>query len=233
MLLQAKPKFVDLKLRIQYACAMALVCLAMLSSHTTTILLLSIVELIAILEWHLIVVIILHNELIKLNVSNRGNKLSPVGPLLRAFTVYVPGLMVLMIFYYTCSQLGYQDLLGLLLTVWTVDIAAYFSGNIIGGPLLWPSWSPNKTVAGLLGGVVIGCLAGLVCTNKSLEIIFMTCCAAQLGDLLESKVKRIADIKDSNFDWIKIPGHGGFLDRIDGLLLACPVYYICSNYMFK
>jgi len=108
-----------------------------------------------------------------------------------------------------------------MLVTWTTDICAYFAGRGIGGPKLAPRISPKKTWAGL-GGGVIGALivGGLFAWAFDLETPFFYFGApmavlAQLGDLYESWVKRRADVKDSSN---LIPGHGGVLDRLDGLL---------------
>jgi phosphatidate cytidylyltransferase len=109
----------------------------------------------------------------------------------------------------------------LMLVTWATDICAYFAGRGIGGPKLAPRISPNKTWAGLGGGVV-GALAvgALAAWGFDLETPFLFLGApmaviAQAGDLYESWVKRRAGAKDSSS---LIPGHGGVLDRLDGLL---------------
>ncbi|MGQ9371405.1 phosphatidate cytidylyltransferase [Azospirillum sp. A39] len=115
-----------------------------------------------------------------------------------------------------------------LLTVWATDIGAYAAGRSIGGPKLAPRISPKKTWAGLAGGILASALAGLAvalavgAADPLLALVVGGCSAvvAQAGDLFESGVKRRFDVKDSGQ---LIPGHGGLLDRIDGLLVAAPV----------
>jgi phosphatidate cytidylyltransferase len=108
-----------------------------------------------------------------------------------------------------------------LLVVWATDILAYFAGRAIGGPKLAPRISPNKTWAGLAGGLAGAALAGwLAAEFFQLGPPFDYLGApmgllAQLGDLFESRVKRRAGVKDSGSI---LPGHGGVLDRLDGLL---------------
>ncbi len=116
----------------------------------------------------------------------------------------------------------------LLAVVWGTDVGAYVVGRMIGGPRLAPVISPNKTWAGAIGGIVLAivaaCLAnialgvGVSATNVAyaagLSVI------AQLGDLAESRFKRQHDVKDSG-TWV--PGHGGVMDRLDGLWTAAPV----------
>lgn len=115
----------------------------------------------------------------------------------------------------------YDIVYWLMLVTWTTDIGAYFAGRRIGGPKLAPRVSPNKTWAGLIGGVggaaIVG---GLVAWVFDLPLPFLFAGApmaalAQLGDLYESWVKRRCGVKDSSN---LIPGHGGVLDRLDGLL---------------
>lgn len=107
------------------------------------------------------------------------------------------------------------------IVTWATDILAYFAGRAIGGPKLAPRISPNKTWAGLLGGVVGAGLLGFAAARwLQLDAPFTWLGApmgviAQAGDLFESWVKRRAGVKDSG---TILPGHGGVLDRLDGLL---------------
>ncbi|MGZ8336073.1 MAG: phosphatidate cytidylyltransferase [Allosphingosinicella sp.] len=107
------------------------------------------------------------------------------------------------------------------IVTWATDIMAYFAGRSIGGPKLAPRISPNKTWAGLAGGMVGAALfGGLAAWWFQLEPLFLWLggpmgLVAQAGDLYESWVKRRAGVKDSG---TILPGHGGVLDRLDGLL---------------
>jgi phosphatidate cytidylyltransferase len=112
----------------------------------------------------------------------------------------------------------------LMLVTWATDIFAYFAGRSIGGPKLAPKISPNKTWAGLAGGMagaaVVGAVAAWLFGFASDLPRFLWLGApmgllAQLGDLYESRVKRRLGVKDSG---TLLPGHGGVLDRLDGLL---------------
>ncbi|NBB84308.1 MAG: phosphatidate cytidylyltransferase, partial [Alphaproteobacteria bacterium] len=115
----------------------------------------------------------------------------------------------------------------LVLVVWTTDIAAYAAGRAIGGPRLAPTVSPNKTWAGLLGAMVGAVLAGVAfAVAFGVEVIWpaavmgaVLAVVAQSGDLAESAMKRRHGMKDSGS---LIPGHGGILDRIDGVIAAAP-----------
>jgi phosphatidate cytidylyltransferase len=124
-------------------------------------------------------------------------------------------------------ELGLALLVWLLVVVWTTDTAAYFAGRTIGGPRLAPAISPSKTWAGLCGGMLgaalTGALAAWLLGSGRLLLAAglgaLLALVAQLGDLFESGFKRAAGVKDSG---TLIPGHGGLLDRVDGLLFAAP-----------
>jgi phosphatidate cytidylyltransferase len=126
---------------------------------------------------------------------------------------------------------GFDLLIWVFLVVWSTDIGAYFAGRAIGGPKLAPSISPNKTIAGLIGGVISAAVlagawvyyVGLPAPLLWIAVPFAV--AAQLGDLFESGLKRRAGVKDSG-TWL--PGHGGLLDRLDGLV---PVAVLTAGLM--
>ncbi len=117
---------------------------------------------------------------------------------------------------------------------WATDTGAYFVGRVLGRHKLAPLVSPNKTVEGAIGGVLAAVAAafivGKLLPDQSLTPGLMCVLAsavgisAQLGDLVESALKRFAGVKDSG--WL-IPGHGGVLDRFDSILFTVPaVYYL-------
>lgn len=120
---------------------------------------------------------------------------------------------------------GYLICMFVVLVVWATDIFAYFVGRFIGGPKLWASVSPKKTWSGAIGGVVFSVLASVafVYLLGVNSLFFWTLSAvclsivSQGGDLLESAIKRRFDVKDSGN---LIPGHGGIMDRVDGLVAA-------------
>ena len=125
---------------------------------------------------------------------------------------------------------GWQAVAWLLLAVWATDIGGYIFGRWIGGPKLAPRLSPKKTWAGLIGGAVLAALVGAVAATvfgRGASPVLAGVLAvplaliSQAGDLAESAVKRRYGVKDSGQ---LIPGHGGVLDRIDGLLAAAPVF---------
>lgn len=124
---------------------------------------------------------------------------------------------------------GREAIFWVLAVVWATDVGAYVAGRLVGGPRLAPRLSPNKTWAGLVGGIAAAALA------SGVVIVFMggtpslwpfilfggaLGAVAQMGDLFESSVKRRFGVKDTSR---LIPGHGGVLDRVDGLLAVSPV----------
>lgn len=120
---------------------------------------------------------------------------------------------------------GFLTAIWLVLVVVAADAGAYFAGRFFGGPKLAPSISPNKTTSGAVGGlvlaVIVGCFVSVIGGVGTLWIIacisLATAIASQLGDLAESSAKRRHGVKDSSNI---LPGHGGALDRFDGLLAA-------------
>ncbi len=122
-------------------------------------------------------------------------------------------------------EIGLALVLWLFVTVWASDIAAFAAGRRFGGPKLMPSISPMKTWSGFTGGVLAALTAGALTAialdaQRPLVAVGVAVClglVTQLGDLFESFMKRRHGLKDSGR---LLPGHGGLLDRIDGLLAA-------------
>ena len=126
---------------------------------------------------------------------------------------------------------GLIAILFLFAVVWATDIAAYFVGRAVGGPKLAPSISPGKTQSGALGGAFGGVVAGLLTAiaagagnllQLGLAALALSI-VSQIGDLFESWVKRQHGAKDSSN---LIPGHGGVMDRVDGLVAAAFALYV-------
>jgi len=140
--------------------------------------------------------------------------------------VFYAGFPALAIIYIRDIDNGILIVFWTLALVWATDIGAYFSGRAIGGPKLAPQYSPNKTWAGLIGGVALTAVVSyvlhlywglpfyLVLLSIPLAVL------AQMGDLFESWLKRKAGAKDSGTIF---PGHGGVMDRLDGLIPVAPV----------
>jgi phosphatidate cytidylyltransferase len=117
-----------------------------------------------------------------------------------------------------------------LASAWSADIVAFLAGNLFKGPKLWPQFSPNKTWSGFFGGLIAATLAAAavariwamlrpdqLSTTKALMVGAFAGLATMAGDLWESMLKRRFGVKDSGG---LIPGHGGLLDRVDGLMFA-------------
>lgn len=122
---------------------------------------------------------------------------------------------------------GVAWFLTLLAVVFCGDTGAYLTGMFLGKTKLMPSISPKKTIEGAAGGLVASVIAGIVAAQyvdqpalPMAVLALFTGMIAQFGDLFESLLKRVADIKDSGQI---MPGHGGILDRIDGVLFASPI----------
>ncbi len=115
---------------------------------------------------------------------------------------------------------GRGNVLFVVVAVWASDIGAYLVGRLAGGARLAPRISPGKTWSGAIGGLLAAALAGAVAGRLSGALAAAALSViAQAGDLAESAAKRRANVKDSG---TLIPGHGGLLDRLDGLLAAGP-----------
>ena len=119
-----------------------------------------------------------------------------------------------------------------LVLVWASDIFAFFTGSFFGNHSLAPSISPGKTWEGFLGGVGGAILAALTLSLTiamplgivDLMVLAMVCTlSGAVGDLAESRFKRVAGVKDSG---VILPGHGGILDRFDGIIVAAPLAYM-------
>ena len=126
---------------------------------------------------------------------------------------------------------GHAWALFVLLLIWMADTAAYFTGKRYGTTKLSPRISPNKTRAGawgaLVGGAVLAVVAGWLLDVRGVALValvglaLLTVVASIVGDLVESLLKRQANVKDSG---TLFPGHGGLLDRLDSLFAAIPVF---------
>lgn len=122
-------------------------------------------------------------------------------------------------------------LLGAFMLVWVNDTFAYLVGKNFGKQKLFPSISPKKTVEGFLGGLFFACIASYFIWYFTQTLTFthwlilsiIVSVFGTIGDLIESKFKRQADVKDSG---VIMPGHGGLLDRLDSIIFAAPFIYL-------
>jgi len=157
--------------------------------------------------------------------------------------LYIPWL--LSFFYLIYSNLGVSYTLVLLLMVWGYDTGAYALGSLIGRHQAFPYVSPGKSWEGVAGGFVMTVIGALLGSYIALAwepaafwigfphilgLSFIVGMAVQLGDVFESKLKRAAGVKDSG---TFLPGHGGTLDRIDGLLFALPVFFFYYHHILR
>ncbi|WP_018900005.1 phosphatidate cytidylyltransferase [Rhizobium sp. 2MFCol3.1] len=129
---------------------------------------------------------------------------------------------------------GLHAMLFVFAVVWATDILAYFIGRAIGGPKLAPRISPGKTWSGAIGGAVCAVIAGVLVAYAafpdgialaSFVALVLSVCS-QSGDLFESFIKRRFGVKDSSR---LIPGHGGVMDRVDGLIFACFAAFLLAG----
>ncbi len=129
------------------------------------------------------------------------------------------------------EQFTPQLLLGGFILIWVNDSAAYFVGKNFGKQQLFPSVSPKKTVEGFLGGLFFACVSSYFIATYTetlgstswLILAIIVSVFGTLGDLIESKFKRQAGVKDSG---VIMPGHGGLLDRLDSIIFAAPFIYL-------
>ena len=180
-------------------------------------------------QWELAVISIVTPAVAALVIGSAAEPLKWAG--MGIFYVALPaaGLMLIR----SGGSTGLAAVIFLMLVVWATDIAAYFGGRAIGGPKLWPRVSPKKTWSGGLSGLAAAILVGFVMSNylfgapRGGDILAAAILSvfSQAGDFLESGVKRRFGVKDSGN---LIPGHGGVLDRVDGLFGAAAIALLLS-----
>ncbi|GDX36271.1 phosphatidate cytidylyltransferase [Alphaproteobacteria bacterium] len=138
------------------------------------------------------------------------------------FYILIPIYSVIKLRFYSSEVLFWM-----FAVIWSTDIFAFFAGKMLGGVKLAPSISPNKTWSGMVGGIIasmiIGFMSSFMFAGGVMFFIFLSAFLSiveQISDLVESKFKRIFGVKDSGNI---IPGHGGVLDRMDGMMLLAPL----------
>ena len=165
--------------------------------------------------------------------------------------LYLLGYIILPFVFITKISFGINDynpkiIIGLFILIWTNDTFAYIVGKSIGRTKLFEKISPKKTIEGFLGGILFAILAGYLISKYYIKanpefsdrsILIWTSIAVivgivgTIGDLIESKFKRIAGVKDSGNI---MPGHGGILDRLDSVIFVAPIiflFYQILNYV--
>ena len=165
--------------------------------------------------------------------------------------LYLLGYIILPFVFITKISFGINDynpkiIIGLFILIWTNDTFAYIVGKSIGKNKLFEKISPKKTMEGFFGGIVFAVLAGYLISKYYIRakpefseksILIWTSIAVivgimgTIGDLIESKFKRIAGVKDSGSF---MPGHGGILDRLDSVIFVAPIiflFYQILNYV--
>lgn len=147
------------------------------------------------------------------------------------YTAVIPAIVSGLVY----SQHGMHWFFCLLAVVFAGDIGAYLFGVTLGNKKVAPTLSPKKSVEGAIGGLIFSTLTAyafsFILTDVALPVLlacgFFGGLLGQIGDFFESLVKRVSGVKDSG---TIMPGHGGVLDRIDGVLLASPLFYFAANY---
>ena len=165
--------------------------------------------------------------------------------------LYLLGYIILPFVFITKISFGINDynpkiIIGLFILIWTNDTFAYIVGKSIGRTKLFEKISPKKTIEGFLGGILFAVLAGYLISKYYIKakpefsersiliwtsIAVIVGVAGTIGDLIESKFKRIAGVKDSGNI---MPGHGGILDRLDSVIFVAPIiflFYQILNYV--
>ena len=192
----------------------------------------------AFLEFHLIIIIISVLMLLLELFRNKGSAIINLGSVLLG--IFYIGLfsttLVLIREHFAYSEFLYSEggylIISLMVTIWVCDSAAFFIGSAFGRHKLFPRVSPNKSwegaVAGFIFAVVTMIAANALVLDKidlfdSIIIGLIIGVFGQIGDLIESLVKRDAAVKDSSK---LIPGHGGIFDRFDSLLFTSPIIYL-------
>ncbi|MCR4300157.1 MAG: phosphatidate cytidylyltransferase [Sulfuricaulis sp.] len=179
-------------------------------------------------------------ELMTRKEMNRGLFSSEPGRLMGGFLALVP-LWVASVYLLAVDVNRPRVLLYLFVLVWVADTAAYFAGSLMGKTKLAPHISPGKTMEGVAGAVLGVVLLAWLCGTMLWKfegsrlalwtgLSVITALMSVAGDLTESKLKRIAGVKDSGK---LLPGHGGVLDRIDALTAAVPLFALGAIFLFK
>ncbi len=163
-------------------------------------------------------------------------ELTPFLPTI-SLSLFYPNVLLGYVFLFIILPQGRLLLLWTLFITFVVDTGAFYAGRKFGRHKLYPAVSPKKSWEGLIGGITSALILGGISAIwlpvgffKILSLSFTLAIVSQIGDFFESVLKRQAEAKDSG--WL-LPGHGGILDRIDGILFALPLSYYCWQWWLK
>ncbi len=175
-----------------------------------------------------LVLVVFINELFRKEYSSYHN----IGiTLMGVIYVSIPMSLTFFLSYNDAKQYEYMLLLSVFILIWMSDIGGYFAGVNFGKHKLLERISPKKSWEGVLGGFILCVISSVIISRfvTSLDLLewvglgVIICISSVIGDLIESMIKRTANVKDSG---TILPGHGGILDRFDSALLVIPVVYI-------
>ena len=163
--------------------------------------------------------------------SNQKTTLSTVQKYIIAIFYIGGGCIFLTMIPYKDQQFAKLLIMGIFILIWVNDSFAYLVGKTMGKHKLFPRISPKKTIEGSLGGLIFALIAAyiislfepIISLQQWIILAMVIVIMGNLGDLLESKFKRMAGVKDSG---AILPGHGGILDRLDSLVFAAPFAYL-------
>ncbi len=191
-----------------------------------------------IIDYHLLFILIIILLLLLELFRNKSSAINNIGSALLGIFyigIFSASIINLRQFYadssFTYTQGGYL-ILSILISIWLCDSAAYFIGSAYGLHKLMPRVSPKKSWEGAIAGFIFSVIGMVVSKSFMLEFLTMTDAIiigiivgvfGQIGDLIESLIKRDANVKDSSSI---IPGHGGILDRFDSLIFSSPIVYL-------
>lgn len=182
----------------------------------------------------LVLTLLVNFALLKFLFSIKKTEFTSVQKFVIAVLYIGGGCIFLTMIPYKNNEFAKFLIMGIFILIWVNDTFAYLVGKSMGRTKLFPRVSPNKTVEGSFGGLIFACVAAyfMAYFETSLTLWQWILLAAiivvtgNLGDLLESKFKRLAKVKDSG---AILPGHGGIWDRLDSLIFAAPFAYLTLN----
>nr|WP_299345687.1 phosphatidate cytidylyltransferase [Allomuricauda sp.] len=166
--------------------------------------------------------------------SNRKERLSTFQNFVVAVFYIGGGCIFLTMIPYKDNEFAKFLIMGIFILIWVNDTFAYLVGRTLGRNKLYPAVSPKKTIEGSLGGFIFALIAAYILApyepylslTQWMILATVIVVTGSLGDLLESKFKRISGVKDSG---AILPGHGGIWDRLDSLVFAAPFAYLTLN----